>query len=44
MICVYVVGEVNNPSVVELEEGARVVDAIEKAGGLTDSGEIKNLN
>lgn len=44
MIYVYVVGEVNMPSVVELEEGARVVDAIEKAGGITDSGEIKNLN
>jgi len=43
-IFVYVAGEVNNPSVVELEEGARVVDAIEKAGGLTDSGEIENLN
>lgn len=44
IICVYVTGEVNNSSVVELREGARVVDAIEKAGGLTDSGEIKNLN
>jgi len=43
-IYVYVVGEVFNPSVVELEEGARVVDAIEKVGGITDSGEIKNLN
>jgi len=43
-IYVYVVGEVNMPSVVELEEGARVVDAIEKVGGITDSGEIKNLN
>jgi len=43
-IYVYVAGEVNNPSVVELQEGARVVDAIEKAGGLTDSGEIKELN
>jgi len=44
IISVYVVGEVNNPSVVELEEGARIIDAIEKAGGLTDSGEVKNLN
>lgn len=44
LIYVYVAGEVNNPSVVELEEGQRVADAIEKAGGLTDSGEIKNIN
>lgn len=41
---VYVTGEVNNPSVVELFEGARVIDAIEKAGGLTDSGEVEDLN
>lgn len=44
LIYVYVAGEVNNPSVVELEDGQRVADAIEKAGGLTDSGEIKNIN
>lgn len=44
IIYVYVTGEVNTPSVIELFEGARVKDAIEKAGGLTDSGEIKNLN
>ncbi len=44
MIKVYVCGEVNNPSVVYLKEGAIVNDAIEKAGGLTDSGEIKDLN
>ena len=44
LIYVYVAGEVNNPSVVELEEGQRVADAIEKAGGLTESGEIKNIN
>lgn len=44
IICVYVTGEVNNSSVVELKEGARVADAIEKAGGLTDSGEVKDLN
>lgn len=43
-IYVYVTGEVNKPTVVELKEGARIKDAIEKAGGITDSGEIKKLN
>ena len=32
-IKVYITGEVKNQGVIELEEGARIADAIEKAGG-----------
>lgn len=35
-IMVHVCGEVNNPGLIVLEDGARVFDAIEKAGGLKE--------
>ena len=35
-IKVYVTGEVKNQGVIELEQGSRIVDAIEKAGGQTE--------
>lgn len=35
-IYVYICGEVNDPGVVEVPEGARVFEAIEKAGGMTE--------
>jgi competence protein ComEA len=43
-IKVYVTGEVKSPGVISLEEGARLEDAIEKAGGLTENANIKNVN
>ena len=43
-IKVYVTGEVKNQGVVELEQGSRIVDAIEKAGGQTDEANLKNVN
>jgi competence protein ComEA len=44
--CIYVDidGAVNNPGVYEFTEGARVIDAIDKAGGLKDTAYTKNLN
>ena len=36
-IFVHVCGEVNNPGVYELDEGSRVFEAIESAGGFTDN-------
>lgn len=44
--CIYVDidGAVNNPGVYEFTEGDRVIDAIDKAGGLKDTAYTKNLN
>lgn len=41
---VHVCGEVMNPGVYELEEGSRVFQAIEKAGGLTELADAEYLN
>lgn len=43
-IKVYITGEVKNQGVIELEEGARIADAIEKAGGQTEQASLKNVN
>ena len=43
-IKVYITGEVKNQGVIELEEGARIADAIEKAGGKTEHANLKNVN
>jgi competence protein ComEA len=43
-IVVSVAGAVVRPGIVELESGARVADAIEAAGGLTEDAEIGFLN
>ncbi|WP_019230238.1 helix-hairpin-helix domain-containing protein [Sedimentibacter sp. B4] len=44
--CIYVDidGAVNNPGVYEFTEGDRVIDAIDKAGGLKDTAYTKNIN
>lgn len=44
IIIVYITGEVNSQGVIKLEEGSRIADAIEKAGGLTENANIKNIN
>lgn len=36
-VCVYICGEVQNPGVYVLAEGARLCDAVEAAGGMTES-------
>lgn len=43
-IVVYVSGAVNSPGVVELPEGARAVDAVNKCGGLSDAADADAIN
>lgn len=43
-VVVHVIGEVDRPGVVELTAGARVADAIEAAGGLTEKADPGLLN
>lgn len=43
-LLVHVAGEVQHPGVVRLERGARVVDAIEAAGGATRSAVLAGIN
>lgn len=43
-IVVHVDGKVNNPGVYELNENARVKDAIDAANGITDEADMKNVN
>ena len=44
MIKVHIDGAIKNKGVMELEEGSRLVDAIEKAGGFTEESDTSNLN
>lgn len=44
MIMVDVAGAVANPAVVELPEGSRIFEAIEKAGGLTKEADMRGTN
>lgn len=43
-IFVYVCGEVNSPGVYELEEGSRVYEAIEAAGGALEGADLDSVN
>lgn len=43
-ICVHVVGEVKQPGIYTLENGSRVYEAIEAAGGLTPEADVKQIN
>lgn len=43
-LTVHVVGEVKRPSVVEVNAGSRVIDAVKAAGGLTSAAVTKNVN
>lgn len=43
-IFVHIAGAVNLPGIVELKQGERVKDAINKAGGLTEKADISKVN
>jgi len=43
-IIIYITGEIQNEGVIELEYGSRISDAIEKAGGITEKANLKNVN
>lgn len=41
---VYICGEVVSPGVYEMEEGSRIFQAVEKAGGFTERAAVESLN
>lgn len=43
-IVIHIAGEVKNPGIVRIKDGARIADIIEQAGGLTDKADITNIN
>lgn len=43
-IVIHIAGEVKNPGIVKIKEGARIADVIEQAGGLTEQANITNIN
>ena len=44
IIMVHITGEVENWGVIELEKGARVIDAVNKAGGFTEEADTGKVN
>ena len=43
-IYIHIIGEVKNEGLIELIEGNRIVDAIEKAGGVTEYADLSKVN
>ncbi|MBR3152342.1 MAG: ComEA family DNA-binding protein [Clostridia bacterium] len=43
-IVIHITGEVLNQGIIKIPEGSRIADAIEKAGGLTENANLKNVN
>ena len=43
-VIVHITGAVRTPGIVKLPEGARIEDAIDKAGGLTEDADISDVN
>lgn len=43
-IMIHIIGCINNPGVIEIQENARIIDVIEAAGGLTQEADISKVN
>lgn len=43
-IFLHITGEVNAPGIIEIDEGARLADVIEAAGGFTENADINKIN
>lgn len=43
-VVVHIIGEVNDPGVITLEEGSRIIDAINSAGGKTEEADLSKIN
>lgn len=43
-IKIHIIGEVTEQGIIELEEGERISDAIEKAGGVTQNADLSKVN
>ena len=43
-IMVHVIGEIKTPGVVSLDEGSRIIDAINECGGTTDNADLSKIN
>lgn len=41
---IHITGQVLNPGVISLDEGARIIDAVNKAGGLTKEADLSKIN
>lgn len=44
IIILHITGAVRNPGIVQIEEGARLIDAIEAAGGTTENADTSKIN
>lgn len=44
VIYIHIIGEVKNEGLIELIEGHRIIDAIEKAGGVTEYADLSKVN
>ena len=43
-IIIHIIGEVEAPGIVSIEEGSRIIDAVEAAGGLTNYADTAKVN
>lgn len=43
-VTVFISGEINNPKVITMEKGKRLIDAVEECGGLTEDADLNKIN